>query len=101
MLRNASGFPGSHIGLPDDVEQGGLAMVDMPHDGHHGSARNQFFRLVFDVQFNLPDRCVDQTTAALTFFDLEPVAVVGANLLRNSLLYSLVNGCENPKLHQV
>ena len=47
MLRDASGFPGNHIGITYIVEQRGLAMVYMPHDGHNRGARHQVFLIVF------------------------------------------------------
>ena len=34
MLRDAAGFAGDHVGLADGVEQRGLAVVDVAHDGH-------------------------------------------------------------------
>ena len=34
MLRDAAGFAGDHVGLADRVEQRGLAVVDVAHDGH-------------------------------------------------------------------
>ena len=34
MLGDAAGFAGDHVGLADGVEQRGLAVVDVAHDGH-------------------------------------------------------------------
>jgi len=45
MLRNASGFARSNLRAADVVEQGRLAVVDVPHDGHDRRARLQL-RLV-------------------------------------------------------
>ena len=39
MLGDAAGFAAHHIGLADGVEQRGLAVVDMAHDGHDRRAR--------------------------------------------------------------
>ena len=46
MLGNATGFTGNHIGFADRVEQRGLAVVDVAHDGHHGCAIGQVLGLV-------------------------------------------------------
>ena len=35
VLGDAAGFAGRHLGAPDVVEQRGLAVVDVTHDGHH------------------------------------------------------------------
>ena len=47
MLRDTSGFSGNHVRLAYIVEQRGLTMVDMPHDGHNRRARYQIFLIVF------------------------------------------------------
>ena len=38
VLRDAAGFARCHLGATDVVEQRGLAMVHVAHDGHHGGA---------------------------------------------------------------
>ncbi len=40
MLRDAAGFAGGYVGFADGVEQRSLAVVDVAHDGDHGSAGN-------------------------------------------------------------
>ncbi len=47
VLRDAAGFAGHHIGPPDIVEQGRLAVIDVAHDRDHGGARDEIFRSVF------------------------------------------------------
>ena len=39
MLGDAAGLSRNHIGLADGIEQRGLAVVDVAHDGDHGGAR--------------------------------------------------------------
>src|SRR6266480_921338 len=41
VLGDAARLPGHHVGVPDGVEQLGLAVVDMAHDRHHRRARLQ------------------------------------------------------------
>lgn len=67
MLGDATGFAGDYVGMTDGVEQRGLAVVDMAHDGNDGRARNQFAIVVghvedaeFDVGFrHAPDRMAE------------------------------------------
>ena len=39
MLGDAAGLAGDHVGMADGVEQRGLAVVDVAHDGDHRRAR--------------------------------------------------------------
>ncbi len=50
MLGDAAGFAGRDIGRADGVEQRGLAVVDMAHDGDHRRARQQIRRVVRRVE---------------------------------------------------
>ena len=38
VLRDAAGFLAGHVGYADGVEQRGLAVIDVAHDGDHGRA---------------------------------------------------------------
>src|SRR5207245_7456745 len=51
MLRNASGFAGGDLGLANGIEQAGLAMVDVAHDGDHRGPRLEIFLLLFFGNF--------------------------------------------------
>ncbi len=58
MLRDAARFMRDHVGLAQRIEQRGLAVVDMAHDGHDRRARLQVgvgilrtFQAHFDVGF--------------------------------------------------
>ena len=60
MLGDAAGLAGHDIGAADRVEQRGLAVVDMAHDGHHRRARLQRFgrvhvRFALDVDIGFGD----------------------------------------------
>ena len=39
VLRDSTGFAGGDVGFADGVEQTGLAVVDVAHDGDHRRAR--------------------------------------------------------------
>ena len=64
LLGNAAGLSGSNLGLSDIVQEGGLAVVYMAHDGHHRRTRlgmaghvtvgeHLFLQLVFLAENNL------------------------------------------------
>ena len=55
MLRNAACLAGHDIGVADGIEQRGLAVVDMAHDGHDRRTRLLVLRLVLDVEHALFD----------------------------------------------
>ncbi|TPW01439.1 MAG: Uncharacterized protein FD124_3706, partial [Alphaproteobacteria bacterium] len=46
VLRDAARFAGDNVGFAERVEQRGLAVVDVAHDGHDRRARGQIFRRV-------------------------------------------------------
>ena len=50
VLGDAAGFAAGHVGRADGVEQRGLAVVDVTHDGHDRRARHQRRRIVGDVE---------------------------------------------------
>ena len=56
VLGDAAGFAGGDVGLADDVEQRGLAVVHVAHDGDDGRARLEFLRLVLGIDFDFLDR---------------------------------------------
>src|SRR6185437_626582 len=45
VLRNAAGLAGRNLGAPDVIEERGLAVIDVTHDGHDGGARLELRRL--------------------------------------------------------
>ena len=40
-LRDATGLPRHHVGVPQSIEEFRLAVIDMPHDGDHGRSGPQ------------------------------------------------------------
>ncbi len=50
VLGDAAGFAGYHVGGPDGIEQRGLAVVDVAHDGDHRRARHHTGRVVGHVE---------------------------------------------------
>ena len=46
VLRDAAGLAGRHGGVADGVQQAGLAVVDVAHDGDHGRARLEVLGVV-------------------------------------------------------
>ena len=50
VLGDAAGFAGDDVGRADRVEQRGLAVVDVAHDGDHRRARLDLRRIVGDVE---------------------------------------------------
>ena len=46
VLGDATPLAGGHLGRPDRVEQAGLAVVDVAHDGHDRRARLEERRIV-------------------------------------------------------
>ncbi len=50
MLRDATGFAADHVGIADGVEQRGLAVVDVTHDGHDRRTRHHRSGIVLDIE---------------------------------------------------
>nr|CAI0340834.1 membrane hypothetical protein [Rhizobiaceae bacterium] len=50
MLCDAAGFASDNVGMPDGVEQRGLAVVDVAHDGHDRRTRFQIALVVGNVE---------------------------------------------------
>ncbi len=46
VLGDAAGFAAGHVGLADGVEQRGLAVIHVAHDGDHGRALYQVLRVL-------------------------------------------------------
>src|SRR5690606_3225506 len=61
VLGNATGFAGGHAGTADVVEQRGLAMVNVTHDGNHAVV-GDFLALVLHV--------LGETVFQIAFLDL-------------------------------
>ena len=101
VLRDAAGFARDDIRLADDVEQRGLAVVDVAHDGHDRRARLEIFDLIFDVQLHLFDGRVDDAGALLAFFNFETKAVFRADFFGDIFIDRLVDGGEDVERDQI
>ena len=51
VLRDAAGFAAGHIGFANGVEQRSLAVIDVAHDGDHGSAPHAILGLFGLLEF--------------------------------------------------
>jgi hypothetical protein len=59
VLGDAAGFASHDLGLPDVVEEGRLAMVNMPHYYNNGRANNQVF-LICVRHIGVPDSVAER-----------------------------------------
>ena len=101
VLSDPASFTGGDIGLADDVEQTGLAVVNVAHDGHDRCARSQILDFVFDIQLDYFSGSMDNTAAALALFNLEAEAVLRADALGDRLVNRLVDVRKDAGFHQV
>ena len=94
MLGDAAGFSGRHFGLADGIEQRGLAVVDMAHDGDDRRARLQGRRIFGAV-------AAEQTFLDVGFGDaLDGVAELLRDQLRGIGIDHVVDGRHVALLHQ-
>ncbi len=95
VLRDASGFTRGNLRCPDVVEQRGLAMVDVTHDGNDGRTRlgsNSFLTLnlhTLQILFDL-----------VLFQDLRRVTELFDHEHRGVLVDRLVDGGHDAHVHQ-
>src|SRR5258706_16428238 len=101
LLVDAPGFTRRDVGFADDIQQRGLAMVNMTHDRNDRRTRDQVFDLVFNVEFNLFDWRVDDSAAPFAFFYFKAIPVIGANSLGDSFVDGLIDGGENVEPYQI
>ena len=94
VLRDAAGFARRHLGAADVVQQRGLAVVDVAHDGDHRGARQRFAFGGADVLFGERFRIVQRGRHGLVahFLDHDHGRV---------LVQRLVDGDHLAQLHQV
>ncbi len=72
MLGDATGLARDNLGIADRVEQRGLAVVHVAHDGDHGGARLQVFVLVRNCVNHILDiRIADADDLVTEFLDDE------------------------------
>src|SRR5215470_4621505 len=92
VLGDAARLAGHHVGVPDGVEQFGLAVVNVTHDGNHRRARLQvgFLALV------LTELDVERLEQLLVLFlrrhDLDVVVQLGTEQLQRLVVHRLGGG---------
>ena len=103
VLGNAAGLAGHHTGVADLVEQRGLAVVDMPHKGHHRRTGKKRIGSIFNFLF-LPGRNrlgLRWLNGRLFLFFLAHFkSVLLADLLRNLQIDFGIDRGEDIHLHQ-
>ena len=69
MLSDSTGFKFGYLSFADGIQKGGLAVIDMAHDGHNRSSGNMVFGVVlflfgeiqirfFNKKFNLEPKFI-------------------------------------------
>ena len=79
MLGDAAGFARNDIGLANGVEQRGLAVIDMAHDGDDGRTRHEVFLGVGLVEQALLDVGFGDALDAVAEFDGDQFGGVGVD----------------------
>ena len=94
VLGDAAGFARRHLGTADVIEQGGLAVVDVTHHGHHRRTRHQFGmgrrHFLFGEGFRIVQRSRHRCVAQLLNHDH-----------RGVLVERLVDGHHLAQLHEL
>jgi hypothetical protein len=105
VLGDATPLPGGHLGRPDRVEQAGLAVVDVAHDGHDRGARLEERRIVLleqDFLGRLGDLAVGLVGTDRGGLGLgHLVAELARDERRGVAVDELVDGREDPALDQL
>src|SRR5215469_16353480 len=92
VLGDAARLPGHHVGVPDGVEQLGLAVVDMAHDRHHRRPRLQVSALAL-VLTELDVEGLQQLPVLLLGGDdLDVVVELGAEQMQGLVVHRLGGG---------
>src|SRR6185312_6545992 len=92
MLRNATGFTGDHVGAADIVQQRGLTMVYVTHDGDHRGTRQHVFRIVHFLFLFHFSRIVDPD-------ELDGITEFPGHELDDIGLQTLIDRYHHPQAH--
>ena len=92
VLGDAAGFACRHVGFANGVEQRGLAVIDVAHDGDHGRTRNFELAGVFGFE-NLFDGLVGDLLFVAD--DGGGGAELGGDVLHHLGVEGLVDGDED------
>ena len=90
VLGDAAGFAFAHAGLPDSVEQSGLAVVDVTHDGDHRRTLLEVFLAALVLAIGQVEGFQQLAVLVLRGHDLHLVAQFGAEQLERSAATSLL-----------
>ncbi len=90
VLRNTARFARRHLGATDVVEQRGLAVIDVTHDGDHRRTRLEFMRGIGRLQLVFDRALLMQHGRVAEFFDHEH---------RGVLVDRLVDGGHHAHVH--
>jgi len=96
VLRNTAGLARRYIRVANGVEETGLTVVDVTHDGHYGSTRElDVVRVGGDelLKFLLDDHLLERN-------ELEVEAVVQGHFSGHGLADGLIECRENLSLHE-
>ena len=88
VLRDAAGLARDHVGLADGVEQSGLTVVDVTHDGHDGRTDLEVFLvLVLELGVEVETEALEELLVFVLGRDhLDLVAELGSEDLEGRLV---------------
>ena len=102
-LGDASGFAGGHLRASDGIEQGGLAVIDVAHEGDDRASELLGFGLLLDRLGGLDNDLLllVDTSSGDALLALEDKSVEVAELARDLGLHALVDVREDLHPHQI
>ena len=92
VLGDPARFAGRHVGVPDRVEELGLAVVDVAHDGHHRRPGDQGFLAALVLTELDVERLQQLPVLFLRGDDLDVVVELGAEQLQRLVVHRLGGG---------
>ena len=92
VLGDPARFAGRHVGVPDRVEQPGLAVVNVAHDGHHRRPGDQGFLAALVLTELDVERLQQLPVLFLRGDDLDVVVQLGAEQLQRLVVHRLGGG---------
>ncbi len=92
VLGDAAGFLVHHVGVPDGVQQPGLSVVDVTHDGDHRRSDDQVALATLVAPVGQVERLEQLAVLVLRRDDLDLVAHLGAEQLQQFVGHRLGRG---------
>ncbi len=103
VLGDATGFTRNHIGVADRVEQRGLAVVDVTHDGDNRRPRYHFAVFVLDIEnakFDVGFRYATDSVAEFAGDDFSQIGINDvAGLHHLAFLHQVLDHVDRPFGH--